>query len=78
VKVAREALKEIEPAYRDLGQIEKLSFVAHEGGHVFDVPSLTAFFEKHLANRNVGTLPHFGTGAKTHRQSPKARTGPRP
>jgi dienelactone hydrolase len=65
VKVAREALKEIEPAYRDLGQIEKLSFVAHEGGHVFDVPSLTAFFEKHLANRNVGTLPHFGAGAKT-------------
>ena len=48
VSIAREALREIEPIYQDFGQPENLELVAHEGGHVFDVPSLLAFFQKHL------------------------------
>jgi dienelactone hydrolase len=48
VSIAREALKEIEPIYQVLGKPENVGLVAHEGGHVFDVPSLLEFFEKHL------------------------------
>lgn len=48
VSIAREALKEIELAYRDFGKPDNVALVAHEGGHVVDVPSLLAFFEKHL------------------------------
>jgi dienelactone hydrolase len=52
VPLAREAMKEIEPIYADFGTAENLEFRAHEGGHVFDVPSLIAFFEKHLKDSN--------------------------
>ena len=48
VPIAREALKEIQLIYQDFGQPENVALVAHEGGHVIDVPSLIAFFEKHL------------------------------
>jgi hypothetical protein len=48
VSIAREAMQEIELIYQDFGQLENVVLVAHEGGHVFDVPSLLAFFEKHL------------------------------
>ncbi|MFO7904360.1 MAG: acetylxylan esterase [Pirellulaceae bacterium] len=48
VSIAREAMKEIKLIYRDFGQPENVALVAHDGGHVFDVPSLLAFFDKHL------------------------------
>lgn len=48
VSLAREALEEIQPIYRDFGRPENVVLVAHKGGHVIDVPSLLAFFEKHL------------------------------
>jgi len=48
VPLAREALAEIQPIYADLGCPGNLSFVAHEGAHEIDLPSLLTFFEKHL------------------------------
>jgi len=50
--MARGALREIELIYADLNQPENVVLVAHEGGHVIDLPSLMMFFEKHLARRN--------------------------
>jgi hypothetical protein len=49
VPLAREALEEIKLIYTDFGKPENVTLVAHEGGHVIDLPSLLAFFEKHLA-----------------------------
>ena len=46
--IAREALKDIRPIYADFGKPENLQFLAHEGGHVIDVPALMTFFGKHL------------------------------
>lgn len=51
VSIAREALKEIKPIYQDLEQPENLAFVAHKEGHVIDLPSISAFFQKHLGAR---------------------------
>ena len=48
VPIAREALKDIRPIYADLGEPQNLQFLAHEGGHVIDVPRLLSFFERHL------------------------------
>jgi hypothetical protein len=48
VSIARESLKEIELIYADFQQPDNLALVAHEGGHVIDLPSLLAFLEKHL------------------------------
>jgi hypothetical protein len=48
VPLAREALQEIKLIYQDFGQPENVALVAHEGGHVLDLPSLLEFFEKHL------------------------------
>ena len=48
VPIARDALAEIAVIYRDFGVSENLVFVAHEGGHVLDMPSLLAFFQKRL------------------------------
>jgi len=72
VPVAREALKEIARAYADFKRPEDLAFVAHEGGHEIDLPSLVTFFRKHLTlaekepgalrpvfrNERVGVLEH--------------------
>jgi len=52
VPIAREALKDIQVIYKDFGQAEKLSFVAHPGGHEIHLPSLLTFFEKHLKSKN--------------------------
>jgi hypothetical protein len=52
VPIAREALKDIQVIYKDFGQPEKLSFVAHPGGHEIHLPSLLAFFDKHLKSKN--------------------------
>jgi hypothetical protein len=52
VPVAREALADIKPIYADFGQPKNLRFLAHKGGHVLEVPSLLAFFEKHLEGSN--------------------------
>ena len=55
VALARKALRDIEPIYADFKQPGNLSFVAHKAGHAIDLPSLLAFFEKHLgAHRPPG------------------------
>ena len=51
VAIAREALKEIKLIYTDFKQPDNLAFVAHKRGHDIDLPSLLAFFDKHLASR---------------------------
>ena len=51
VSLAREALKEIEPIYADFKRSENLVHVAHQAGHAIDLPSLLAFFDKHLGRR---------------------------
>ena len=48
VPLAREALADIKPIYEVLGAPEHLEFLAHEGGHVIEIPSLLAFLGKHL------------------------------
>ena len=48
VPLARKALAEIKPIYEVLGAPEHLEFLAHEGGHVIELPSLLAFLGKHL------------------------------
>ena len=48
VAIAREALNDIKPIYADLGEPRNLEFLAHEGGHVIEVPGLLSFFRKHL------------------------------
>jgi hypothetical protein len=56
VTLAREALREIELIYADLNQPENVALVAHEGGHVIDLPSLMIFFEKHLVSEKNTAL----------------------
>jgi hypothetical protein len=48
VSIAREALKEIQAIYDDLGSPENVDLVAHEGGHEMDLPGLLAFFDRYL------------------------------
>lgn len=48
VPLARAALGDIRPIYDDFGKPQNLAFVAHEGGHVVDVPALEKFFQTHL------------------------------
>jgi hypothetical protein len=48
VPLAREALAEVQPIYTDMKRPQNLAFVAHEGGHVIDLPSLLTFFDAHL------------------------------
>ena len=48
VPLARKALDGIKPIYEVFEAPENLEFVAHEGGHVIEVPSLLAFLGKHL------------------------------
>jgi len=54
VAIAREAIKEIKLIYTDFKQPENLAFVAHKHGHEIDLPSLLAFFDKHLGRRKSG------------------------
>ncbi len=51
VPLAREALEEIKLIYTDFRKPENAALVAHEGGHVVDVPSLLAFFENEFAGQ---------------------------
>ena len=51
VSIAAEALEEIKVIYADLGQPEHTALVAHSEGHVIDLASLLAFFEKELINK---------------------------
>ncbi len=48
VTLAREALREIEVIYADLDRPDNVALIAHEGGHVIDIPNLLMFFEKHI------------------------------
>lgn len=51
VTLAREALKEIEVIYSDFKRPNNIHLVAHDEGHVIDLPSLLSFFAKHLGQR---------------------------
>lgn len=46
VPLARRALAEIEPAYRDLGAADQVSLHVHPGAHEVDLPALLAFFDQ--------------------------------
>ena len=46
VSIAKEALSEITAIYDDLGRPENVELVAHEEGHVINLPSLLAFFDR--------------------------------
>jgi dienelactone hydrolase len=46
VELARAALKEIQVIYLNYGQLENVTLVAHQEGHVVDVQSLLTFFKK--------------------------------
>jgi len=48
VPLAREALKEIEPIYKDLGKPENIELLVHPEGHVVDMPGLLFFLDKNL------------------------------
>jgi hypothetical protein len=54
VPLARQAMKEIKLIYTDFKHPENLALVAHRGGHDVDLPSLLAFFDKHLARPKNG------------------------
>lgn len=48
VPLARQALREIQPAYADLGVPGHLELDVHEGGHEIDLAALMAFLNAHL------------------------------
>jgi len=68
VPLAREALKEIKPIYADFKRSENLVHVAHKAGHAIDLPTLLAFFDKHLGAReqpaSAGWTPVHEAGIK--------------
>ena len=49
VPIARKAMQEINVIYADLDQSDNAALRVHEGAHEIDLPSLLAFFEKHLS-----------------------------
>ncbi len=53
VPLAQEALADVKLIYKDMGAEDKVNLAVHEGAHVIDLPSLLAFFEKHLEIRNL-------------------------
>ena len=48
VPLARQALAEIIPIYRDLEHPGRISLHVHGGGHEIDLPALLSFFDQHL------------------------------
>ena len=48
VPLARKAADEIKLIYRDLGQPDHMALDVHEGAHEINLPTLLAFFERHL------------------------------
>ncbi|NOY82559.1 MAG: prolyl oligopeptidase family serine peptidase [Kiritimatiellaeota bacterium] len=52
VSVARSALKDIKLIYADFGQPDDPVFIAHNQGHVIDLPSLLTFFAAHLGQQH--------------------------
>ncbi len=46
VPLAKQALREIQPIYADLGHPDRVELRVHPEGHVIDLPSLLAFFER--------------------------------
>ena len=48
VPIARQALKEVKAIYTDFNKPENVVLVSHEGAHEINLPSLMAFFDKHL------------------------------
>ncbi len=49
VPLAREAMREIEVIYADLGASPKATLAVHQGAHEIHRPSLLAFFQEHLS-----------------------------
>ena len=48
VPIARKAMKEIKAIYSDIDQSDYAILDVHEGGHEINLPTLLAFFKKHL------------------------------
>ncbi len=48
VSLAKQALAEIRPIYRDLNAEDNVTLHVHDGGHEIDIEALTDFVEKHL------------------------------
>lgn len=48
VALARNAIREVQPAYLDFGAPEHCELVVHPGGHEIALDPLLAFFERHL------------------------------
>lgn len=67
VPIARHALREIEPIYRDFEKPENVALVAHEGGHEIHLPSLVAFLEKHLDDHGDEAQPDASADAEKSR-----------
>lgn len=68
VPIAREAMEDIRPIYRDFGQSDNVALLTHEGGHEIHLPSLLTFFEKHLGSRE-------DTGDKQRERKKSTKTG---
>jgi hypothetical protein len=49
VPLARKALTEIQPIYKDLGAPDNVELDVHPGGHEIDLPALMAFFKRNLS-----------------------------
>lgn len=48
VNLALKALEEIKPSYKAFNMTKNLALQVHPGGHEIDLPSLLAFFDRHL------------------------------
>jgi dienelactone hydrolase len=51
VSIARGVMEEVKLIYADMGHADNAALLPHEGGHVIDLPSLLAFFEKNLLRK---------------------------
>jgi len=57
VPLARQALEEIIPIYRDLGRPAHVVLHVHGGGHEIDLPPLLDFVDRHLGGVTEGDTP---------------------
>jgi hypothetical protein len=48
VPLARQALREIKPIYKDLNAADRVQLLTHPEGHVINLPGLLEFFERNL------------------------------
>ena len=73
VPLARQAMAEILPAYRDLGAPDAAALDVHDGGHEIDLPALLAFLETHLQPGALAAAPAAGRQPGGPAPSPRRR-----